>query len=101
MQESNRIEHKQTLTEGLEKEVVAFLNSSQGGIIYIGINKLGEAVGVENADDLQLKIYYQEKGLTLNEQFATNLELLTEDGDYNYVAYLLADNNGASIKVAK
>lgn len=199
MQESNRIEHKQTLTAGLEKEVVAFLNSDQGGVIYIGINKQGEAVGVESADDLQLKIkdrlkhniapsclglfeiiheqqqgksiiklivasgrerpyyikkhgmsekgcfirigsssepmpasmiedlfakrvrnslgkikshrqdltfeqlkiYYQEKGLTLNAQFASNLELLTEEGHYNYVAYLLADTNGTSIKVAK
>jgi predicted HTH transcriptional regulator len=49
----------------------------------------------------QLKIYYEEKGLKLNDKFATNLELLTEDGYYNYVAYLLADNNGVSIKVAK
>lgn len=56
MQESNRIEHKQTLTAGLEKEAVAFLNSDQSGVIYIGINKQGEAVGVESADDLQLKI---------------------------------------------
>lgn len=37
----------------------------------------------------------------LNQQFASNLELLTEDGSYNYVAYLLADVNGMSIKVAK
>jgi predicted HTH transcriptional regulator len=29
------------------------------------------------------------------------LELLTDDGKYNYVAYLLADENGNSIKVAK
>lgn len=28
-QENNRIEYKQTLTDGLEKEVVAFLNSNQ------------------------------------------------------------------------
>lgn len=199
LQETNRIEHKQALTEGLEKEVVAFLNSNHGGIIYIGIDKLGQTVGVNNVDEVQLKIkdrlkhnitpsclglfeiiseqqqgkaiiklvvasgrerpyyikkhgmsekgcfvrigsssepmpthmiedlfakrvrnslskikshrqsltfeqlkiYYQEKGLTLNEQFAANLELLTEEGAYNYVAYLLADDNGASIKVAK
>lgn len=49
----------------------------------------------------QLKIYYEEKGLKLNDKFASNLELLTEDGYYNYVAYLLADSNGTSIKVAK
>lgn len=49
----------------------------------------------------QLKIYYQERGLELNQQFANNLELLTPDGKYNYIAYLLADENGVSIKVAK
>lgn len=49
----------------------------------------------------QLQIYYQAKGLTLNDKFPENLDLLTEDGKYNYVAYLLADSNGVSIKVAK
>lgn len=48
----------------------------------------------------QLKIYYQEKGLTINDKFLNNLELLTEDGRYNYNAYLLADDNGVSMKVA-
>ena len=37
----------------------------------------------------------------LNQQFVPNLELLTEEGLYNYVAYLLADTNGISVKVAK
>jgi predicted HTH transcriptional regulator len=36
----------------------------------------------------QLKIYYEGVGKTLNLQFASNLELLTEDGAYNYVGYL-------------
>ena len=49
----------------------------------------------------QLKIYYQERGLELNNRFAQSLELLTPDGQYNYIAYLLADENGVSIKVAK
>lgn len=47
----------------------------------------------------QLKIYYQERGLELNSRFAQSLELLTPDGQYNYIAYLLADENGVSIKV--
>ncbi|MEX0609386.1 MAG: ATP-binding protein, partial [Balneolaceae bacterium] len=47
------------------------------------------------------KIYYEAAGITLNKQFARNLELLTEDGKYNYAAYLLADRNNLSIKVAK
>ncbi len=49
----------------------------------------------------QLKIYYQERGFELNRKFANSLELLTPDGQYNYIAYLLADENGVSIKVAK
>lgn len=49
----------------------------------------------------QLKIYYEGKGISLNKNFAKNLELLTEKGEYNYVAYLMADENGTSIKLAK
>ena len=49
----------------------------------------------------QLRIYYDEKQKTLNKQFRKNLELVTEDGSLNYAAYLLADENNISIKVAK
>lgn len=49
----------------------------------------------------QLKIYYEEVGLKLNDKFSSNLELLTYDGDFNYVAYLMSDINGTSIKFAK
>ena len=48
-----------------------------------------------------MQIYYQSIGKLLNEQFAKNLELLTEDNQYNYVAYLLNDVNGISVKIAK
>ena len=199
MYESKRIEYKQKITAELEKEVVAFLNSNEGGVIYIGIDKIGNIVGIENPDEeqlllkdrfkhnilpscmglfdivlernedknilkiivaggyekpyyvkkyglsekgvfirvgssaepmptrqieqlfskrtrnsigkikspkqdlrfQQLQIYYQSIGKLLNEQFAKNLELLTEDNQYNYVAYLLNDVNGISVKVAK
>ncbi len=49
----------------------------------------------------QLRIYYDSQGLTLNDSFAKTLDLLTTDGSYNYVAYLLADSNSMSIKLAK
>ncbi len=197
--ENNRIEYKQLLTDNLEKEVIAFLNYKEGGVIYVGVDKNGQAVGVKDIDgdmlkikdrlrnnilpscmglfdvatenidekkvikitvasgmekpyyirkyglsekgcyirsgsaaepmtakqieslyakrvrnslgqirsprqDLtfeQLKIYYEATNKTLNNQFAKNLELLTEDDRFNYVAYLMADNNGMSMKVAK
>ncbi|MFD1553699.1 transcriptional regulator [Putridiphycobacter roseus] len=201
MTETNRIEYKEKLTKelDLEKEVIAFLNYHEGGYIYVGIDKAGNVVGVEDVDgdmlkikdrikhnispsamglfdvvaeekegkallkivvasgsekpyfkrkygmsekgcfirngtaadpmpqkmideffekrtktsigkikssrqDLsfeQLKIYYEAQGIALNKQFAKNLELLTEAGEYNYVAYLMADQNGTSIKLAK
>jgi ATP-dependent DNA helicase RecG len=201
MPETNRIEYKRELNidVDIEKEVIAFLNYHEGGVIYIGIDKTGNVVGVSDADgdalkikdriknnispsamglfdvvveeregkeivkitvasgsekpyfkkkfgmtdkgcfirvgtaaepmpqgiidklfatrtrnsigkirsnrqDLtfeQLRIYYEEKRKPLNGQFKKSLELLTEDGALNYAAYLLADENGVSIKVAK
>jgi len=198
-QESNRIELKATLNDKLEKEIVAFLNNREGGILYIGIDDKGNQVKNSDLDSMQLKIadriknnilpstlglfdiateyvdnipitkiivssglekpyyikskgmspngcymrlgtstqpmsttlidelyakrihttlrnipsprqdltfaqlkiYYQERGFELNRKFANSLELLTPDGQYNYIAYLLADENGVSIKVAK
>jgi len=48
----------------------------------------------------QLAIYYQEKNLEPTEQFIESLDLRQSNGEYNYAAYLLADGNGVSIKVA-
>lgn len=56
MTETNRIEYKQQLTEGLEKEVIAFLNYREGGVIYIGIDKNGNTTSLLDADADQLKI---------------------------------------------
>jgi predicted HTH transcriptional regulator len=197
--ESNRIEYKRELNDKLERSVVAFLNTSEGGLLYIGIEDDGRPFGVPNIDQAQkqivdriknnispsalglydvavekvdgvsvikvivssgiekpyylrsqgrsekgcfirigssiqpmttqmidelysrhravslgnipaprkgltfeqLEIYYQAKKLKLNEQFKVSLELLTPDGNDNFVSYLLADENGISIKVAK
>lgn len=58
MSETNRIEYKRELTSELdiEKEVIAFLNYKEGGYIYIGIDRDGNVVGVDNADDCMLKL---------------------------------------------
>ncbi|MGB5989501.1 MAG: RNA-binding domain-containing protein [Marinifilaceae bacterium] len=65
-------------------------------------NSIGRIIS--NRQDLtfaQLKIYYEAMDRTLNSNFLQNLELLTKDKELNYVAYLMADNNGNSIKLAK
>ncbi|MDR2395521.1 MAG: putative DNA binding domain-containing protein [Endomicrobium sp.] len=200
--ETNRIEYKEKLTEALEKEAVAFLNS-KGGDIYIGVRNDGSILGVSNPDEIQLKIkdrlkdrlkdnirpsimgmfdiftqvkdgktiivvnlasgaetpyyikqkgrsesgcfirvgsasqpmteeminklmskrhpmsleniparmqdltfeqlkiYYAEKGKQLNEHFAENLKLLTANAKYNQIAYMFADKNRISIRLAQ
>ena len=49
----------------------------------------------------QLKIYYEEKGFSINNNFLKQLDLYTDYGKYNYNAYLLADNNSISIRFGK
>ena len=58
MGETTRIENKLKLTPELdiEKEVVAFLNYKEGGYIYIGVDKEGNTIGVDNVDDCMLKL---------------------------------------------
>ncbi|MBO7496020.1 MAG: putative DNA binding domain-containing protein [Salinivirgaceae bacterium] len=58
MTETNRIELKRELTDELdiEKEVIAFLNNREGGIIYVGFDKDGKVVGVKDIDGDMLKM---------------------------------------------
>ena len=49
----------------------------------------------------QLKIYYEEKDFNINNNFLKQLDLYTDNGKYNYNAYLLADNNTISIRFRK
>lgn len=56
MTENKHIEYKKIITPELEREVVAFLNSNEGGAIYIGIDKSGDIIGIEDVDQSQLLI---------------------------------------------
>jgi predicted HTH transcriptional regulator len=54
----------------------------------------------QNLNFKQLCIYYEEKNLEPTQQFIESLDLRQSSGHFNYAAYLLADENGVSIKVA-
>lgn len=55
--ENSRTEFKVKLVDDLEETVIGFLNSREGGNIYIGINNKGEVIGLKsNIDLLQRKI---------------------------------------------
>jgi ATP-dependent DNA helicase RecG len=51
--ESNRIEYKRELTDGFEREAVAFLNYRDGGVIYLGIDQDGSVFGIPNCDAIK------------------------------------------------
>ncbi len=48
-----------------------------------------------------LKIYYQENGYEINDNFLKKLDLYDDNNKFNYIAYLLADNNNLSVQFAK
>ena len=56
MFENEMVEFKEKLNEKLEREVVAFLNTTHGGSIYIGIADDGTVLGVEGIDSKQREI---------------------------------------------
>lgn len=52
LKETNRVEFKKELSAkvDLEKEVIAFLNTTEGGFVYIGVNDEGKPVGVDEPE---------------------------------------------------
>jgi ATP-dependent DNA helicase RecG len=53
--ETENIEFKAQFTEEIYKEVIAFANTD-GGVLYIGIDDEGNAIGLENIDDEYTRI---------------------------------------------
>lgn len=79
------------------------LNNNQIEQLYASRTKNSLRNIVSPIQDLtfsQLKIYYEEMKYNINDNFLKQLGFVMEDGRYNYLAYLLADSNDISIKVA-
>ena len=112
------------VTEGREKPyyIRQYGMSPQGCFIRIGagikpmdIQMIEGLFGSRTKDSLRnipsprhtehgfqyLKIYYAEHGFEINDNFLQNLDLYTGEGKLNMVAYLLADKNSLSVRVAK
>lgn len=53
--ENENIEFKSQVTNDLYKEIIAFANTD-GGIIYVGVDDKGNAVGIDNIDDNYTRI---------------------------------------------
>lgn len=57
-EDRNILENKQVLDDPkkLVREVIAFLNYREGGVIYIGVNNDEQVVGIDSYDDSQIKV---------------------------------------------
>ncbi len=53
--ETENIEFKSQVTDDIYKEVIAFANTD-GGVIYIGFDDKGNAVGIDNVDETYTRI---------------------------------------------
>ena len=56
--ETDKYELKEILNDALPKEIETYLNTEGGGHIYIGVNKIGEVVGIKEGklDETMLKV---------------------------------------------
>lgn len=80
LQESSRIEFKAELNDKLEKEIVAFLNNREGGILYIGLDDNGCPIKNQDIDSTQLKIADRIKNNILPSTLGL-FDIVTEDID--------------------
>ncbi len=53
--ETENIEFKSQITDDIYKEVIAFANT-EGGVIYIGFDDKGNAIGIDNIDETYTRI---------------------------------------------
>lgn len=53
--ESQHLEYKSEITDTLEREVVGFLNSREGGRILLGVDDFGTVLGLADPDNKNLK----------------------------------------------
>ena len=110
MQENNRIEYKREKYGMSEKGCFIRVGSSSQPMSEQMIEEFiakRQQITLQtmpsprhNLTFKQLCIYYEEKNLEPTEQFIESLDLRQSNGEFNYAAYLLADDNGVSIKIA-
>ena len=90
MLENENVEFKLEYTENIYKEIVAFLNSSNG-TIYIGYNDDGELVGLKDAKEIEEKI---SNGIT--QKISPDCSMFVSINNYN-----LDDKEYITINVSK
>lgn len=108
--ETENIEFKAQLTDGIYKEIIAFANTD-GGTIYIGIDDDGNAVGIDNFEEMrsmkqELTFSHAEKAFRKyhvefsKEKYRALGIRDSSDSLYTNLALVLSDQCSHTIKVA-
>lgn len=85
--ESERAEYKSQFVDDIYKEVIAFANTD-GGVLYIGIDDQGNAVGIENVDETYTRLTNG-----IRDAIAPDVTM--------FVRYVLQDNKVIRIEVGE
>ena len=85
--ENERVEYKSQLVDDIYKEVIAFANT-EGGVIYIGIDDQGNAVGIENVDETYTRLTNG-----IRDAIAPDVTM--------FVRYILQDNKVIRIEIGE
>ncbi len=85
--ESENIEYKSILVDDICKSVIAFANTS-GGIIYVGYDDNGNAIGLDNIDST-----YTALTNMIRDSIAPDITM--------FLKYTLHDNKTVSIEVSE
>ena len=85
--ESENIEYKSIVVEDICKSVIAFANTN-GGIVYVGYDDKGNAVGLDNVDNV-----YTALTNMIRDSIAPDVTM--------FIKYILHDNNTISVKVSE
>lgn len=85
MHKSKRIEYKQKITAELEKEVVAFLNSNEGGVIYIGTNH--KSLKFEKTEFVEISVPHRTKYLIIHYNKGKSKIPIRPEHEYLYIEF--------------
>ena len=85
--ESERTEYKSQFVDDIYKEVIAFANTD-GGVLYIGIDDQGNAVGIDNVDETYTRLTNG-----IRDAIAPDVTM--------FVRYVLQDNKVIRIEVGE
>lgn len=99
--ENHTTEFKANLTDKIECEVVAFLNSKEGGDLYIGVSHDAEVLGLDDIDNIQLKLSDRIKNNIKPATLGLFDIIVKSDKDKKYIHLIVSSGQEKHYYIAK